>query len=122
MTKREVKKADLPALIKAYSESAMIQGQATESSDYKTGNKASELISVIYSELRHRGIDSQRALIPLLGDSDPGVRLWAASHAMEFSPTDGEPVLKSLITVGRFLGLCAKTTLEEWKKGRLSFP
>lgn len=122
MTKREVKKAELAELINAYSESAKIQGEATESGDYKTGNKASDLISAIYSELRRRGPDAQRALLPLLEADNPGVKLWAASHAMDFSPSDGEPVLVSLIPVGRFLGLSAQTTLSEWRKGRLSFP
>lgn len=122
MTKREVKKADLTELVKAYSESAEVQAEATENGDFKTGNRASDLISAIYSELRHRGPEAQRALLPLLEADSPGVKLWAASHAMDFSPADGEPVLESLVPVGRFLGLSAKTTLEEWRKGRLTFP
>ena len=122
MKKREIKKAELNELIRAYSEAAKVQGQATESGDYTTGNKASDLISAIYSELRRRGSDAQSALLPLLREDDPGIRLWAASHAMDFTPNDGEPVLKALIPVGKFIGLCAKTTLEEWTKGKLRFP
>jgi len=122
MKKHEINKAELVDLIKAYSEAAKIQGQATENGDYKTGNKASDLIAAIYSELRNRGIEAQRALLPLLKNDDPGVKLWAASHALDFSPIDGESVLESLISVGYFLGLCAKTTLDEWRKGRLRFP
>jgi len=122
MTKREIKKADLGELIKVYSAAAKVQGQATESGDYKMGNKASDLISAIYSELRRRGSDAQDLLLPLLRDDDPGIRLWAASHAMDFSPKDGESVLEALIPVGKFIGLCAKTTLEEWRKGKLKFP
>jgi hypothetical protein len=122
MTKRKVKKAELGELIDVYSESARIQGEATESGDYKAGNKTSDLLTVIYSELRRRGTDAQRALLPLLKAKDPGIKLWAASHAMGFSPADGEPVLESLIPVGKFLGLSAKTTLAEWRKGTLHFP
>lgn len=122
MKKRQVHKADLGELIAAYSEAARTQGDATETGDYKTGNKASDLIAAIYAELRRRGRDSQCALLPLLTDDDPGVRLWSASHALEFSPSEGEPVLQVLIPVGRFIGLCAKTTLEEWRAGRLQFP
>jgi len=122
MTKRELKYLELAELIKAYSESAKIQGHATESGNYKAGNKAFDLINAIYAELRHRGAQAQRALLPLLNDPDPGIRLWAASHALDFSPTDGEHVLEDLIPIGKFLGLCAKTTLEEWRKGQLKFP
>ena len=122
MTKREIKKAAISELVKAYSEAAKIQGEATESGDYKKGNKASSLLAAIYSEMRRRGIDAQSTLLSLLRNDDPGIRLWAASHAMDFSPNDGESVLRALIPVGKFLGLCAKITLEEWEKGKLSFP
>lgn len=122
MTKREIKKAEIKELIQAYSEAASIQGMATESGDYKTGNKASDLLSAIYSELRRRGNGAQSAILSLLTNDDSGIRLWAASHAMDFSPNDGEPVLKALIPVGKFIGLCAKTTLNEWKNGKLRFP
>ena len=121
MTRGEIKKAELEELIKAYSEAAKIQGESTENGDYKTGNKASDLLSAIYAELKRRGHDAQAALLPLLHNDDPGIRLWAASHAMEFSPSEGKPVLKALIPIGKFLGLCAKTTLSEWKKGNLKF-
>ncbi len=99
-----------------------MQGAATETGDYKKGNKASDLLTKIYAELRHRGLESQRALLPLLKDSNPGVRLWSASHVLEFSPSDGECVLEDLIPTGKLLGLCAQTTLEEWREGRLKYP
>jgi hypothetical protein len=122
MTKRQMKKASLDELLAAYRDAARTHGAVTESGDYKVGNKAADLITAIYSELRRRGPDAQRALLPFLGDEDPGVRLWSASHVLEFAPSDGEAILRALIPVGRFLGLSAKVTLEEWEKGRLSFP
>jgi hypothetical protein len=122
MKKRELRAAELGELIAAYSEAARIEGRAIETGDYRTENKASDLLAAIYSELKRRGREAQCALLPLLNDDDPGVRLWSASHALEFSPFDGQPVLEALIPVGKFLGLCAKTTLEEWRRGRLQFP
>jgi hypothetical protein len=122
MKKRQVHKAELGALISAYSEAAKVQAAATETGDYKTGNTASELLAAIYSELRRRGRESQWALLPLLGNDDPGVRLWSASHALEFAPSDGEQVLRALIPIGKLVGLSARTTLEEWRRGRLRFP
>ena len=122
MMKRQVKKATLEQLLVAYKEAARVHGAATESGDYRSGNKAAELITAIYSELRQRGESAQRELLPLLNDDDPGVRLWSASHALEFAPLEGEVVLVALLPVGRLLGLSAKTTLTEWKKGTLRFP
>jgi hypothetical protein len=122
MMKRQLKKASLDELLAAYLDAATTHGAATESGDYKAGNKASDLIAAIYAELRRRGEDAQRSLLPFLGHDDPGVRLWSASHALEFAPSEGEAVLRALIPVGRFLGMSAKTTLTEWEKGRLRFP
>ena len=122
MMKRQMKTANVDELLAAYVEAATTHGVATDTGDYKAGNKASDLIAAIYAELRRRGEDAQRSLLPFLGHDDPGVRLWSASHALEFAPSEGEAVLRALIPVGRFLGLSAKTTLTEWEKGRLRFP
>lgn len=120
--KRQVKQASLQELLAAYKDAAREHGAVTESGDYNAANRAAGLLVAIYSELRRRGEDAQRALLPFLGDDDLGVRLWSASHALEFAPFEGQTVLQAMIPVGRFLGLSAKTTLEEWEKGRLRFP
>jgi len=122
MMKRKVKKVSLDELLAAYRDAATTHGTAMKSGDYKAGNKAADLIAAIYSELRRRGEDAQRALLPLLRDDNPNVRGWAASHALEFAPVEGEAVLRSMSTLGGLTGLSAKTTLSEWEKGRLRFP
>lgn len=120
--KRQIKKASLDDLLAAYEDAARTHGAATESGDYKAGNKAADLVAAIYSELRNRGEDAQRTLLPFLRNNDLGVRGWAAAHALEFAPSEGEAVLQAMILLGGLRGLSAKTTLDEWKKGRLRFP
>ncbi len=122
MNAKQLKKASLSELVDAYADAARDHGSATESGEYKKANKAADLLAAIYSELRRRGRESQTALLPLLEDDDPRVRLWSASHALEFAPSDGERVLVALIPEGRFLGMDAQKTLEEWRKGTLAFP
>lgn len=122
MMKRQVKKASLEELLAAYQDAARTHGAAKESGDYKAGNKAADLIATIYAELRRRGEDAQRALFPLLEDDSPNVRGWAASHALDFAPSEGAVVLRDMISRGGLLGLSAKITLAEWEKGRLRFP
>jgi len=63
-------------------------------------------------------------LLGLLDSPDVGVKLWAASHALEFAPTDGELVLEALSRSSEIgiSKLTAETTLKEWKKGSLKFP
>ena len=81
-----------------------------------------DLLIAIYSELRRRGEESQRALLPLLADKDPGVRLWAGTHALEFAPRSAVPVLKALDSVDGFYGITASISLDMWRSGKLRFP
>jgi hypothetical protein len=118
----KVSKVDIVSLVEAYRDAAKLHGEATEAGDHKSANKSADLVSEVYAELRKRGTNAQRALLPLLRDPISGVRLWSASHALEFSPEDAEATLKELACSASFLGLSAETTLKEWRAGRLHFP
>lgn len=122
MRKEHVAKLDLPELVNAYRDAAKHHGAATESGDHRTANKSADLVAAIYSELRRRGPEAQHQLVPLLADPELGVRLWAASHALEFAPAEGEAILTALSSEGRLVGLSAEMTLKEWREGRLRFP
>ena len=120
MTKKQLSAAEVSELISAYREAAARHGDATENGDYEIGNPMADIVAKVYSELRRRGEREQ--LLPLLADEAPGVRLWAAAHALEFAPLEAERVLTSLTDAGPLLGLSADTTLREWRAGRLKFP
>src|SRR4029453_18782168 len=94
----QLAKADVGHLIEAYRDAASEHGMASARGEHKVANKAASLVGAIYSELRRRGPDAQRALLPLLGDPAPGVRLWSASHTLEFSRAEAEACLKLLIS------------------------
>jgi hypothetical protein len=114
---------DTASLVKRYADAARRHGEATEIGDHSAANAAHDVISSTYRELRNRGVDAQRALLPLLKDPSVGVRLWAASHALEFSPDDGEPVLSSIESMPQsFNAFSAKMTLQQWRQGNLRFP
>jgi hypothetical protein len=118
-----LKDESIEELVRHYAEAATSHGRATEQGDYVKGNAAHEVISSVYRELRRRGPDAQRALLDLLGDPEVGVRCWAASHALEFSPADGERVLSELAGVPKSLvSFSAKMTLKQWRDGKLLFP
>lgn len=62
------------------------------------------------------------ALRELLGHAERGVRLWAASHALEFAPEEAQRVLDNLVLLkGSLVGFSAEMTLREWRAGRLQF-
>jgi len=115
--------ADIQTLVQAYRECAAAHGRASFGGDYKTANWNADLIAEIYRELRRRGVEAQAFILPLLNDDDPSVRVWTATHALDFAPDKGEPVLMELSKIGK--GACrldAEMTLIEWKNGRLKFP
>lgn len=119
----EMEGETIEELVRRYADAAAIHGRATERSDYVKGNAAHEVISSVYRELRRRGPDAQSALLDLLSDPEPGVRCWAASHALEFSPPDGERVLSEIAGVPKSLvSFSARMTLKQWQDGKLRFP
>ena len=118
MKSGEVRTAELHELVAAYRDAARTHGERLESGSVRKCNRAADLLAAIYAELRFRGIEAQRALLALLTDPAPGVRGWAAAHALEFAPDVGEPVLIELSKLEGLVGFSA----EEWRKGRLKFP
>lgn len=113
---------DIPALLVEYVNAAQVHGEATRSGDYHSANIAYETIAGVYRELRSRGLEAQNRLLNLLNHEDFAVRSWAASHALEFAPQRGLPVLEALSDGQGIWRLEAITTIKEWKKGSLKFP
>ena len=109
--------------MKRYAEAAAAHGRATEAGDHKTANAAHEVLANAYRELRRRGIDAQRALLPLLEYQDLSVQAWAGAHALEFAPVEGERALTFIAEIPKSLvSFSAKMTLWQWREGKLRFP
>jgi hypothetical protein len=112
----------IDALLARYAEAAAAHRAAVDAADHRLANRHHDEVAAVYRELRRRGEAAQRELLPLLRHADPGVRAWAAAHALEFAPIEGEPVLTELAEVPKALGMSATMTLREWRAGRLRFP
>jgi hypothetical protein len=122
MNLTDVPGSSVEQLTAAYQRAASAHGQATAAGDHEAANRHHDLVAAIYRELRSRGLLAQKALLPLMQDPDDAVRSWAASHALEFSPEQAEPVLIALAESRGISAFNAKMTLREWRKGNLSFP
>jgi uncharacterized protein DUF2019 len=122
MKRVNVNDADVAELLNLYERATIQHGRATESGDYKTANRESETIASVYRELRSRGLEAQKALLPLLHHSNIHVRVMAAADALEFAPDQGEPVLIEIAQSRGIAPLNARMTLQEWRKGNLKFP
>ncbi len=121
MTDRlDMRDATVQDLVLRYVEAAAAHREASEDGDYERANPEHDVVAAAYRELRARG--EQEALLPLLTHDDPGVRVWAGAHALEFFPRDGERVLKDLAAEPGLAGFNAQMTLETWREGALRFP
>lgn len=109
-------------LLSHYTRAAAEHGKATRAGDYETANRQYEIIAGVCRALRTRGPDAQQELLTLLDDDDADVRLWAATHALEFAPIQGESVLEEIGRSGGTAAFSAEMTLKEWRKSTLQFP
>ena len=80
------------------------------------------MVAAVYRELKRRGRGAQRLIRSLLYSPELGLRAWAASHALEFAPDEGVPVLEALSKEPKWLGFSAQMTLKIWRDGKLTFP
>ena len=107
--------------IDRYAKAAAAHHSATVTGASGRANDAHEVIAAIYAELREE--DAREQLLPLLAHRDPGVRTWAAAHALEFAPEPGERALEEVAAQGSgIISFAAKQTLAAWRAGTLSFP
>jgi Domain of unknown function (DUF2019) len=109
----------LDELVAHYAKSAAEHGRATESGDPRSANAAYEVLISAWHELRSRGDDAQSAILPLLNHVDPGVRVWAGTHALMFAPDVATHTLEALSREDGFAAFDAEMTLDAWKKGTL---
>jgi Domain of unknown function (DUF2019) len=114
--------ASIDDIVAEYVEAAAKHHEATDAGTSRVTNRAHDRIASAYGELRRRGPDAQRSLLPLLDHENLGVRLWAAAHALEFAPAEGERTLLELEPLPGFTGFNAGMTLQVWRKGELRFP
>jgi hypothetical protein len=109
-------------LISMFTEAASANGAFLAARDPKRANLKFDQMTRIYRELRNRGAQAQRQLLPLLNSENAHVRLHAATYALDFEPESGEEVLKDILQTERgSLGFTAQMTLEQWSKGELRF-
>jgi hypothetical protein len=118
----EIKRTEVNDLLKAYANAAAAHGRASTIGDYQTANAQHDVIAAIYRELRARDESARRTLLSLLDHKDSAVRGWAASHALEFAPEEGQRVLLELSHDAGIWRLTAETILKQWRNGTLSFP
>ncbi len=108
-------------LIEEYTQLAIQHGAATESGDYKTGNRVYDEIQDLFQKIVAARM--RKELLPLLDHEQPAVRLKAAFHTLATDPKRAEASLESVAKEGPpLVSFTAKMTLKEWRNGNLKAP
>jgi hypothetical protein len=120
MSPRKVQKRSDEELVDEYARAAVDYERALDAADSRSANRAQDRLIGAYRELRGRA--AVALLLPLLRSEDEVVRSFAASHALEFAPEQGEPVLLWFAAHPGPHQTAAKFTLKAWREGTLQFP
>ncbi|NNC19006.1 hypothetical protein HRD49_28735 [Corallococcus exiguus] len=120
MSARKFQKASIEELVHWYAEGSIAYEQALEAADSRSANRAQDKVTGAYRELRNRAATS--LLLPLLQSKDEIIRSFVATHALEFAPEYGEPVLLWLAARPGPNRTPAKYALKAWREGTLEFP
>jgi hypothetical protein len=102
-----------------YADAASEHGRAMEVGDHRTANRCHDIIVRVKKDLYSAGSAGLEILENLMLEQDPGVRTWAATHMLEHLSDRAEQVLEEVARQKTIVGLCADTTLKEWRRGRL---
>jgi hypothetical protein len=120
MKVRNLKGASIEQLVQEYEQAVVAYEQALDAADHRAANGAAHRIAGAYRELRSRAAATH--LLPLLRSENECVRSFVASHALEFAPEQGEPVLLWLAARPGRHRTAAEYTLKAWREGTLKFP
>lgn len=91
---------------------------AAARSDPKKANRIFRRHHAYYKSIRDIP-DGQQALLELLSDPEPSVRVLAATHALTFAPEPAGAVLSELEQGADVYAVDAKYTLINFRTGRL---
>jgi len=95
---------DTETALALFEEAAIKHGEATEQSDYKTGNRNYYIIEKAASYLQKES---------------NSVKVWAAAYLLTISEKEAIEVLERISQGVGIVSFGAETTLSEWRKGNL---
>src|SRR2546423_653423 len=100
-------------LVRRYREGA----EGTSSNNPNVANRWFDFVHACYKQLRETP-EGRAGIMDLMGNSSPQVRLWAASHSLDWSPETARQVRGALRDNEEFpTSFTAEMTFVEFDKG-----
>jgi len=104
-------------LVKGVMSTAIACFVASLKKDVEESNFQMDLAYVIVTELRRRGEEALKKLLPVLAHEDDSIRLAAAWALLPTHPDEARPVLEEIASKGFWsLAIDAQGLLGRWKK------
>lgn len=103
--------------LETFKKAAIKHAEATESGDYKTGNKCFREITKSVDFLKKE--NKINLLKKFLSHASIGLRIWSSSYLLSINDQESKKVLEEIAKSSGIHSLTANTTLTEWKKGNL---
>ena len=94
MNDGQLENPDSEQLVKRYVKLSLAQFGATQIDDHETYNELFDEIGTISKVLRSRGVDTHRALLPLLSHENAQVRFNAAHDLLAIEPQRARAALE----------------------------
>ena len=110
------KRISVSELLEKYREAA----EGTAEQNPKIQNKWADELHRYYKLLRATD-EGRSAIMTLLTDPSPHVRVWAGAHSLEWAPAAARAALEILRDSDGPCSFDAKMTLREYDRGRLRF-
>lgn len=116
-------KIETQKLVEMLASAASDRGLALRAAEPRSANTLYKLMVTLYKEIKDRGLEAQRQILPLLRHENPNVRASAAYFALEFDPETAEPVLERILKEEHnMVGFSSRMVLQQWREGKLRFP
>ncbi len=101
-----------------YRECAVEHGEQSIAGNSVAANKAHDQLLAILKSLCE--INADGAIMSLLNDETPSVRLWAAAHSLEINEEKALTTLNKLSSAGvPIISMSARYTVQGWQNGEL---
>jgi len=112
---------DEQTALKLFRSAATAHAAATETGEYKVGNRAQKQLMKALKWLVAN--EATHLLHPLLDSSDVGPCTWAAAYLLAHQgDSNAEKALIKVAAEDNIHGFGAEMTLKEWRAGRLKLP
>lgn len=116
-------KVETQKLVEMLASAASDRGLALRAAEPRSANTLYKLMVTLYKEIKDRGLEAQRQILPLLRHENPNVRASAAYFALEFDPETAEPALERILEEEHnMVGFSSRMVLQQWREGKLRFP